>query len=122
MLKKTIKFTDFDGIEREETFYFNLTKAEVAEMELSEKGGLGKLLEKIVAEKDNGKILDYFKDFIKRSYGEKSLDGRKFMKSPEILADFMATEAYSVLFMELAENPDAAAKFVNAIIPDLKSK
>lgn len=117
MLKKTIKYVDFDGNEREEDFYFNLTKAECMEMELSTTGGMERFINKIIAEKDNKKIVEMFKDIILRSYGEKSLDGKRFMKSPEISAGFAATEAYSELFMELSSNSEAAALFVNSIIP-----
>ena len=50
MLKKTITYTDFDDNERTEDFYFHLSKAEIAEMELSENGGLVKLIGKIFME------------------------------------------------------------------------
>lgn len=119
MLKKTIKYIDFDGNERVEDFYFNLTKAEVAEMEMSTQGGLAGTLQKIVAAKDSKKIIETFKDLILRSYGEKSSDGKRFIKTQELKSSFEQTEAYSELFMELATQPDMAAAFVNAIIPQL---
>ena len=119
MLKKTITFVDYDGNERTEDFYFNLTKAEVAEMEMSAEGGLAKMLEKIVVERDSKRIIETFKDLILRSYGEKSPDGRRFIKSQELRDSFEQTEAYSELFMELAMNAEAAAAFVNGIIPSL---
>lgn len=117
MLKKTIKFTDYDGNERTEDFYFNLSKAEITEMELTQTGGLVRLIEKIVAEQDSKRIIEIFKDLILRSYGEKSPDGRRFIKNKEIQEAFSQTEAYSELFMELATDADAAADFVNGIIP-----
>ena len=117
MLKKTIKYVDFDGNEREETFYFNLTQAEIAEMELSIEGGLAAKINKIIETKDNPTIIALFKDVIGKAYGEKSADGKYFVKSDEVRNAFMATEAYSVLFMELATNPDAAAAFINGIVP-----
>lgn len=117
MIKKTIKYTDYDGNEREEDFFFNLTKAECMEMELSTDGGMENFIKKIINEKDNKRIVEIFKDIIIRSYGEKSLDGKRFMKSPEIAANFVATEAYSELFMELSTDADAAAKFINGVIP-----
>lgn len=122
MLKKTIKYVDFDGNERTEDFYFNLTKAEVTEMELSTEGGLAKTLEKIVAEKDSKRIVETFKDLILKAYGEKSLDGKRFVKNQEVRDSFAQTEAYSELFMELATNADAAASFVNGIIPSVTNK
>ena len=117
MLKETVKYVDFDGHERCEDFYFNLTKAEVTEMEMSVDGGLVKMLQKIVAENDAKRIIQAFKDLIIKSYGEKSPDGRRFMKSQELKDSFSQTEAYSELFMELAQDAEAAAIFVNGIIP-----
>ena len=102
MLKKTITYTDYDGNERTEDFYFNLTKAEITEMELSHDGGLTKLIEKIVAEQDSKRIVEIFKDLILRAYGEKSPDGKRFVKNQELRDAFAQTEAYSDLFMELA--------------------
>lgn len=117
MLKKTMTYTDYDGNERTEDFYFNLTKAEVTEMEMSHTGGMVKLLEKIVAEKDAKRIVEIFKDLILRAYGEKSADGKRFVKNQELRDAFAQTEAYSDLFMELATNAEAATAFVNGIVP-----
>ena len=117
MLKKTIKYIDYDGNEREEDFYFNLSKGELAEMELSLNGGLEGIENRITQEKDNKKIVATFKDLILRSYGKKSDDGKRFIKSPELTEEFTQTEAYSDLFIELATDADAAATFVNGILP-----
>lgn len=117
MLKKTITYTDYDGTERTEDFYFNLTKAEVMEMEMGTTGGMKKMLEKIVAEKDSKRIVETFKDIIVRSYGVKSPDGKRFIKTDEVVEAFTQTEAYSELFMELATNAQAAAAFINGIVP-----
>ena len=117
MLKKTINYVDFDSNPRTEDFYFNLTKAEVTEMELSTNGGLVKMIEKIVAEQDSKRIIEIFKDLILKSYGEKSPDGKRFTKTQELRDAFSYTEAYSELFMELATNADSAATFVNGIVP-----
>ena len=117
MLKKTVTYVDYNGVERTEDFYFNLSKAEVAEMELSVEGGFSKMLEEIVASKDNVRIVSLFKQMVLKAYGEKSADGRRFIKSEEISQAFAQTEAYSEIFMELALNTDAAAAFVNGIMP-----
>ena len=117
MLKKTITYVDYNGMERTEDFYFNLSKAEVAEMELSVQGGFSKMLEEIIASKDNVQIVNLFKQMVLKSYGEKSPDGRRFIKSEEIAQAFAQTEAYSEIFMELALNEDKAAEFVNGIMP-----
>ena len=117
MLKKTITYTDYSGNERTEDFYFNLSKAEVMEMEMSTSGGLAQMIQRIVAAQDAPAIIDIFKKLILKAYGEKSPDGKRFVKSEELSTAFSQTEAYSQLFMELATNADEAAKFVNGIVP-----
>ena len=117
MLKKTITYTDYDGVERTEDFFFNLSKAELAEMELSNHGGMEKLLQQIAVTQDRKRLIDLFKDIILRSYGEKSMDGRRFIKSKELSEAFSQTEAYSELFMQLATNSDVASSFINGILP-----
>lgn len=117
MLKKTMTFVDFDGNERTETFYFNLSKAELIRLEMGETGGLQKFLDKIVSEVDNSKIYNMFEKIVIMSYGEKSLDGKRFMKTDEIRQAFMDTNAYSDLIVELVSNAEAAANFINAVIP-----
>lgn len=117
MLKKTITYEDFDGNKRTEDFYFNLSKAEVLEMEMGISGGMTQMLNKIIAAQDGGRVIKTFKDIILKAYGEKSPDGKRFIKSEEISTAFSQTEAYSQLFIELATNADAAATFVNSIIP-----
>ena len=115
--KKTIKYSDYNGTEREEDFYFNLSKVELLEMEMSTEGGLENKIKKIVESNDKPEIVKYFKDIIKQSYGKKSEDGKRFIKDPKDFEEFAQTEAYVNLFMELATNSDAAANFVNGIIP-----
>ena len=122
MLKKTITYTDYNGAERTEDFYFNLSKAEIMEMEMSTTGGLAEMIQKIVAAQDATAIIKIFKDLVLKAYGEKSADGKRFVKSDEISTAFAQTEAYSQLFMELATDADAAAKFVNGIVPADMSK
>lgn len=120
MLKKTITFTDYNGNERTEDFYFNLSKAELSEMELSTTGGLGQMIQDIVAAQDTPRIISIFKDLILKSYGIKSADGRRFIKSKELSMEFAQTEAYSDLFMLLATNEAAATEFVDGIVPQEK--
>lgn len=117
MLKKTITYTDYDGNERTEDYYFNLSKAELLEMEMSTNGGLEKFCQKIIAEKDTKRMMEMWKDLILKSYGQKTLDGKRFIKNQELTDEFTQTEAYSELFMELASNADTAAAFVKGIIP-----
>jgi len=117
MLKKTMTYTDYNGVERTEDFHFNLTKAELTEMETSIAGGFQQMLQTIIDSKDVPKIMEVFKKIILKAYGEKSADGKRFIKSEEISNAFAQTEAYSDLFMELATDADAASNFINAILP-----
>ena len=117
MLKKSIKYTDYNGVERTEDFYFNLSKAELMEMEMSTAGGLAEMITKIVDAQDQPAIIKLCKELILKAYGEKSADGKRFIKSDELAAAFSQTEAYSELFMELSTDSDKAAEFVNKIIP-----
>lgn len=117
MIKETITYTDYNGVERKEDFYFNLTKAEIMEMEMSTKGGLAEMIQRIVAAQDQPAIIKIFKDLIVKAYGVKSPDGKRFIKTPEVVEEFVQTEAFSQMFMKLATDADAAAKFVNGIVP-----
>ena len=117
MIKETITYTDYNGVERKEDFYFNLTKAEIMEMEMSTKGGLAEMIQRIVAAQDQPAIIKIFKDLIIKAYGVKSADGKRFIKNDEVVEEFVQTEAFSQMFMKLATDPDAAAKFVNGIVP-----
>ena len=117
MIKKTITYTDYNGNERTENFYFGLNKAEIMDMELSVTGGMRQLLQMIIDKQDIPKIIEAFKKIIKMSYGEKSPDGRRFIKSEELTEAFVQTEAYSELYMELISDADAAANFINGIVP-----
>ena len=117
MLKKTITYTDYNGVERTEDKYFNLSKAEIMEMEMSTAGGFAEMVQGIVKAQDAPAIMKIFKDIILKSYGEKSPDGKRFIKSKELSDEFSQTEAYSDLFMELCTNAEASAAFIYGIIP-----
>ena len=122
MLKKTISYEDFDGNEITEDFYFNLTKAEIAEMELEVRGGLSATLEKITKAKETPVLIKIFKDLILRSYGVKSDDGKRFIKTKTMREEFEQHAAFSALFMELATDANAASEFVNGVVPSDVSK
>ena len=117
MLKKTITYTDYDGLERTEEFRFNLTKAELMDMELTTVGTFSKLMQKIIDEKDMVRLAKYFKELILKSYGVKSDDGKRFIKSPELSEAFSQTEAYSELYMELLSDSEYAVKFIQQVMP-----
>lgn len=120
MLKKTITYTDYEGVERTENFYFNLTKAELAEMELTTDGGMKERLQRIVDAKDGKAIMREFKGIIMKAYGVKSDDGKRFRKSEELSKEFEESPAYDILFMELVTDADAAANFVQGILPQMQ--
>lgn len=117
MLKETRTYTDYDGNERTEDFYFNLTKAEILEMELSTTGGMENMVRRMIAAQDTPELVALFKKLVLAAYGVKSPDGRRFIKSDALREEFSQTEAYSDLFMELATDADKAAAFVNGIVP-----
>lgn len=121
MITKTIKYTDYNGVEREEKFLFNLSKAELMEMEMGTTGGLTEMIQKIIETQDAPSIIKIFKELILKAYGEKSADGKRFIKVNDqgvpLSVAFSQTEAYSQLFMELATDSKKAAEFVKGIIP-----
>ena len=116
MLKKTIKYTDWNGIDREENFYFHISKSELAEFNMRLPGGLENYLEDIRNSMDAQKIMDLFKTLIKMAYGEKSSDGKYFRKSEQRTEDFMATPAFDSLFFELMTNEESAQKFIQSVV------
>lgn len=126
MLKKTIKYTDFNGNEVSEDFYFNLTKAEVAEMELSAthldadgkaSGGMQEMLQSVVNSGSGKRIIEVFKEILSKSYGVRSEDGKRFIKSDQLFEEFTQTAAYSEFFMELITEADSAADFIKGVMP-----
>lgn len=116
MIKKTIKYVDYEGVQREEEFLFNLSRAELIEMEFGVKGGLTKKLERISKSEDPTQVLPMFKDIILRSYGKKSDDGKRFIKSKALSDEFAQSEAYSELLVELIGDEKKAAEFVNGLV------
>lgn len=119
MLKKTITYTDYDGLKRTEEFRFNLTKAELVDMELTTAGTFSETMKRIIAEKDIIRIAKLFKELLLKSYGVKSDDGKRFVKSQELSEAFSQTEAYSDLYIELLSNPEEAAKFFAEVAPKM---
>lgn len=117
MLKKTVKFTDYDGVEREEDLYFNFSKAEIIKLQIETPGGLAGMLERMVKAQNAPDMMKMFETILLKAYGEKSPDGKYFRKSDQISNDFKSTEAYSELFMELLTDDEKAAEFINKVIP-----
>lgn len=117
MIKITKTYVDYNEVERTEDFYFNLTKAEVTEMELSKEGGISAYIKAIIAAKDMPELIKLFKEIVLKAYGQKSLDGRRFIKNAELTEDFSQTEAYSMIFIELATDSNKAAEFINGVMP-----
>lgn len=117
MIKKTITYLDLNGIERKEDFYFALNKAELMEMELGTTGGFTDMVQKIIDAKDQPALMKLFKEFVLKSYGIKSDDGRRFIKNDRVREEFEQTEAYSIIYMELLTDAKKAAEFVNGVVP-----
>ena len=117
MFGKKIKYTNYNGEERERTFWFHLSKAELLEMELTTNGGYENFINRIIETRDNKELVRIFKELIHKSYGVKSDDGEMFVKNEKVLNEFIQTEAYSELYIELATNADAAVEFINGIMP-----
>lgn len=117
MLKKSITYNDYNGVERTEDHYFNLSEAEIAKMELGTSGGFAETLQRIVAAQDVPALVDEFEKLVLKAYGIKSPDGKRFEKSEEISRAFSQTEAYSQLFMELITDAKKASDFINGIVP-----
>lgn len=118
MYAKTIKYTDYNGDEKTKTFYFNLTKTELARMNLVEKGGMKEIIRKMVNEEDNRKIIELFESIVLGSYGEKSADGESFVKNDEIREKFQCHPAYDELFIQLISGGETAiADFINKVVP-----
>lgn len=121
MLKKTIKYTNYDGVEKEKDFFFNLKKSELVDLQYKTSKGFIAYIEEVTSAGDPSELWKAFRDIVLLAYGEKSADGERFMKSEEISKAFEETEAFSVLIMELIEKEGAASDFINKIMPnDLK--
>lgn len=118
MLKRTFKYVDFDGNPREEDVYFHLTKTEMVELSMSVPGGIAAWIRKIASAQDSKEIYNILRKIILKCYGEKSLDGRRFMKSEELSEAFAQTPMFDELFQELAFNEDKMATFIDAVTPD----
>ncbi len=118
MLKKTITFKDLDGNQITEDFWFHLSKAKILELELSTTGGLEAMMKQLIQKRDGATIMSTFKDLILMSYGERSLDGKRFIQNKEISDAFEQTDAYSELFVSLVTDDQAAAEFFNGILPE----
>lgn len=117
MVKKTITYTGYDDVERTEDFYFNFTKSELIEMELGTTGGMTQFINKVTSTIDTPSLIKLFKELILKAYGEKSEDGRRFIKSKELSEAFSQNPAYDQLFMMFSTDADAAAKFIDSLIP-----
>ena len=122
ILKKTITYTDYDGMERTEDFWFNLSKTELTKLDAELPGGVLGVLRKIIDKKDRKALVDFIETLILRSYGEKTLDGKRFVKTPEMAEEFMQTPAYDELFMSILSDTDSQTSFINGVIPQSMAK
>lgn len=118
MIKHTSTYVDYNGVERTEDFYFNLSKNEILQWEWGVENGLTTIIDRIVKANDGPQIIEYFKELILKAYGEKSDDGRRFIKSEELSVAFSQTPAFDELYIKLFTDSDFAAEFVQGILPD----
>lgn len=117
MHKREIEYEDFNGVKTKDVFYFNISKTELIELEVMYEQGFGAMLERIVEEKDNKELVRHFKEIVLMAYGQKSEDGKRFVKSEELRKEFEQTAAYDTLFMELATDDNAAVLFLQGVLP-----
>ena len=123
MIKKTVTYIDYNGVERTESFYFHFSQAEILDMEMGTEGGFAERIQRIIDAKDQTSLLKVIKNFVLDAYGEKSADGRRFIKSKEVKDAFVECPAYSEIYMELLTDDKVAAEFVNKVIPeDMKDR
>lgn len=118
MIKKTVTYTDYNGEERTESFYFHYTEAEILDMEMSEEGSFADRIQRIIDAKDKTALMKLIKKFVIDAYGVKSEDGKRFMKNDDLKTAFVECPAYSDIFMEMVTNDEVAAEFVNGVIPN----
>lgn len=122
MVKKTYTYTDYNGNNRTEDFYFNLTETEIIKLEAGEEGGLSEKIKRISSEKNVAGIIDVFDKIVAAAYGEKSEDGKRLIKSPELSKAFMETEAYNLLFLDFVQKEGFATEFFNLLVPAKKTE
>lgn len=121
MLKRLIKYEDFDGNKCEDEFYFHYKKTELTQLNFSKDGGIGTFLQKIVSERNGKELYKFYEDFILGAIGERRNEGKNFVKTEEIRENFKTSNAYEVLFDEMANDPTKFAEFFNGVIPaDMK--
>jgi hypothetical protein len=116
MIKKEIHFTDFDGNNQVEEAYFNLTEPEIVRLDAKFVGGLDAFTKNIDPVNRPEEVVDLFEDVLSSSYGVKSEDGRRFVKDPVVVGQFLDSAAYSALFMELLGDAEAAAAFMEGVL------
>lgn len=117
MLKREITYEDFNGETVTEVFYFNIAKPELVELEVEVEGGFSTWIQGIIDANDKRVLIEQFKRLVLMAYGQKSEDGKRFIKSPELSKEFSQTNAYNVLFMELATDDSVAASFIMGVLP-----
>lgn len=122
MRKETITYTDYNNVTRTEDFFFNLNEAELTALQYGVDGGLKEMLERIVKSNDNKQIMACFHELIAKSYGEKSPDGRRFIKSEELSEAFMQTEAYNELMLRFMTDANYSAEFINDVLADVTKR
>lgn len=117
MFKWEHTYTDYNGYNRTETFYFFLKANVLLDLEWRTPGGLEGYVKNIMSKMDGQGLADTFKMLIEKSYGVKSPDGREFIQGDDVFRSFSQTEAFADLYIGLATDDKFAAEFINGIFP-----
>lgn len=119
MFTVNVTYIDFDDQEYTERLYFNMTKVEFMRWQAESGDNLTERMKTALEKHDSSKIMDYFEELIRRSYGEKSDDGKRFVKDPQKTRDFMTSAAYDELFWRITQNQEECNAFMRGVLPNV---
>ena len=117
MLKKTVTYENFNGEQVTKDLYFNLTKKELIDLQVSKDGGLDAYIKKITEEEDKKAMIQLLDSIILAAYGQKSEDGERFIKNKELIDAFVSSMAYDTLIDELFTVEGASLQFMMGLLP-----
>lgn len=116
MVKKTIAYTDFNGVQRKDDFFFHMSLPEVTRLQASvSPETFDEHILRIAKEGKEGAILQLLEKIILGAYGVKSPDGKSFIKTQEETRNFEYSQAYAELFEQLLLQPEEMRVFAEGI-------